>query len=103
MAVKIAYFDPFSGASGDMILGALLDAGLSLPALRAELGKVDLTGYRLRAEPVSQHGLHGTRVTVEVEEGSEERDWAAIRTLLEGSALREGVKRFAIIVFERLA
>ncbi len=64
--MRIAFFDPFSGASGDMILGALLDAGLPLPALRAELGKLDLAGYDLRVESVERHGLRGTRSTVAV-------------------------------------
>ena len=57
----LAFFDPFSGASGDMILGALLDAGAPLPGLRAELGKLGIGGFELRVEPVQQRGLSGTR------------------------------------------
>ena len=101
--MRIAFFDPFSGASGDMVLGALLDAGLPLPGLRADLGKLDLTGYKLAVEPVSQHGLRGTRVSVVVAADQPERDWSAIRTLLETSALEEPVKEAALGVFGRLA
>src|SRR5689334_15262897 len=80
--VKIAWFDPFSGASGDMILGALLDAGCPADALRAELARMPLTGYRLAVERASQHGIGGSHVEVVVEEGEVSRDWRAIRALL---------------------
>jgi len=101
--VRVAYFDPFSGASGDMILGALLDAGLSLSALRTELTKIDLTGYELRVEPVVQHGITGTRAVVSVTDDGASRDWAAIRDLLSASVLDDPVKAAALAVFQRLA
>ncbi len=101
--MRVALFDPFSGASGDMVLGALLDAGLPLPALRAELGKLGLGGWDLRVETVERHGLRGTRVAVEVDEDGAARDWAAIRGLLEASALGEAVKAVSLAVFGRLA
>jgi uncharacterized protein (TIGR00299 family) protein len=101
--VRIAYFDPFSGASGDMVLGALLDAGLPVPALRAELGKLDLAGYDLRAERVTRQGLAGTQVTVSVTGDQPARSWREIRPLIEGSALAEPVRGGALAVFERLA
>jgi len=101
--MHIAYFDPFSGASGDMVLGALLDAGLALPDLRAELGKLDVRGYELRAESLTRHGLRGTRVSVAVAGDQPGRDWAAIRALVAGSALDQGVKDAALAIFGRLA
>jgi len=102
--VKIAYFDPFSGASGDMTLGALVDAGLSLERLASELGRLNLRGYRLRAEPASQHGIHGTRVVVELtEETHHHRDWATIRGMIESSDLDAPVMSAALAMFERLA
>ncbi len=101
--MRIAFFDPFSGASGDMILGALIDAGVDLPTLRASLGKIDLSGYALSAERVSQHGIRGTRVTVNVASDQPQRDWQAIRVLLEGSALDPPVRDAAMTVFHRLA
>lgn len=48
--MQIAYFDCFSGISGDMILGALIDAGLDLHQLESELGKLKISGYRIRTE-----------------------------------------------------
>ncbi len=101
--MRIAYFDPFSGASGDMILGALLDAGLSLTALRAELGKLRLANYTLTVTHVNRHGLAGTSVTVTAGEDGVSRDWATIRDLLLASALAEPVRDRAIAIFQRLA
>src|SRR5215472_11465101 len=63
-ACMLAYLDCFSGISGDMLLGALLDAGLDLDALRAGLATLPLAGYTLTAERVSDHGISGTRVRV---------------------------------------
>src|SRR5680860_1676568 len=97
--VKIAYFDPFSGASGDMILGSLVDAGLPLADLTRELGKVRIGGYDIRAERTGQHGIHGTRVSVDVVEVAHSRTWAEIRQLIEKSELDRPVKAPALAIF----
>ncbi len=101
--MKIAYFDPFSGASGDMILGALVDAGLPVRDLTRELGKIRLGGYGLRTERASQHGIHGTRVVVDVTEDVHSRTWQEIRELIEGSELDDRIKDAAVAIFSRLA
>lgn len=101
--MKIAYFDPFSGASGDMMLGALIDAGLSLTALTTELSKLDIGGFKIRADRVGQHGIHGTRVTIDVRETSAHRTWSTIRGIIEESSLDEPAKVGALGVFEQLA
>lgn len=102
--MKIAYFDPFSGASGDMTLGALVDAGLSLERLSSELGKLRVGGYRIRAEQAGQHGIHGTRVVVElIEDDHHHRDWSTIRGIIDESDLDTPVKAAALSMFERLA
>jgi len=62
------YFDCFSGISGDMALGALLDAGLSLNALRAELAKLQLDGWSVDAEHGMRRYLSGTRALVHAPE-----------------------------------
>jgi pyridinium-3,5-bisthiocarboxylic acid mononucleotide nickel chelatase len=64
---RIAYFDCASGASGDMVLGALVDLGLPLDRLRAELAKLPLTGYRLDARKVERAGIQATKVDVVME------------------------------------
>jgi uncharacterized protein (TIGR00299 family) protein len=63
---RLVYFDCASGASGDMLLGALVDLGLPLDALRAELAKLPLEGYRLEARKVQRSGLQATKVDVRV-------------------------------------
>jgi hypothetical protein len=65
---RIAYFDCASGASGDMVLGALVDLGLPLDRLRAELAKLPLTGYRIAATKVTRAGIQATKVDVVVED-----------------------------------
>lgn len=101
--MRIAYFDPFSGASGDMILGALVDAGLRLSDLTTELSKLDIGGYSIGAERTGQHGIHGTRVTVDVTEDVHSRTWSDIRQIIEGSGLDQGIKAGGLRIFERLA
>lgn len=102
--MKVAYFDPFSGASGDMTLGALVDAGLPVERLSTELARLNLGGYRLHADRAGQHGIHGTRVTVEVT-GTDHhhRDWSTIRAMITDSDLDSPVKDAALAMFERLA
>ena len=101
--MTIARFDPFSGASGDMILGALIDAGLDLAALRDALAALPLAGYDLVAERVERHGITGTRFDVVVDDDATSRDWAAIRALIAGSGLDPTVRDRALAVFGRLA
>lgn len=62
--MRIAYFDCFAGASGDMILGAFLDAGLNLNALEKELKKIHLHGYELKVSKSVKRGITGTKLDV---------------------------------------
>jgi len=71
--MKIAYFDCFSGAAGDMVLGALLDAGLALDDLKAALAGLNVGGYDLRAERVSRGGIGATKLHVLLHEGHEHK------------------------------
>jgi len=65
MPMRIAYFDCFSGASGDMILGSMIDAGLSPRLLRQELNKLHLPSVQLKIRKVMRGGIAGTQVLVE--------------------------------------
>ena len=62
--MKIAYFDCFAGASGDMILGALLDAGLDIETLRSEVAKLGLSGYELGVKKIAKKGIAGSQALV---------------------------------------
>lgn len=103
--MRIAYFDPYSGASGDMTLGALVDVGVSLDAIRRSLAGLELTGYVLQAERVEQQGIHGTRVRVVVDPDAPQpsRTWRDIRALIERADLAEPIRQRALGIFSRLA
>jgi pyridinium-3,5-bisthiocarboxylic acid mononucleotide nickel chelatase len=62
--MRVAYLDCFSGISGDMLLGAIVDAGVSIDALRDEVAKLNVDGYRLDAEKAQRGELAATKVTV---------------------------------------
>ncbi len=103
--MRIAYFDTFSGASGDMIVGSLLDAGLSMDDLRADLARLALDGYRVGAGIVRKGGIAATQfeVSIEHDAGHPHRTLAGISALLDESLLSDGVRDKARRVFERLA
>ncbi|MDA8336109.1 MAG: LarC family nickel insertion protein [Peptococcaceae bacterium] len=102
--MKIAYFDCFSGISGDMCLGALLAAGVDAAAWRGELAKLPLSGYEIRQEKIQQNGITAANIFVDVVESDQpERHLADIVEIVQKSALSEEVKEKSIAVFQRLA
>ena len=104
---KICFFDCFSGISGNMFLGALLNAGLSREALRETLSRLNLPGWQLNCTPVSISGLQATSVQVQIEvqenETGTHRHLSDIRTILEQSDLDQAVIDRSLAVFTRLA
>jgi hypothetical protein len=86
-----------------MMLGALLDAGLELDHLRAELARLAVSGYTLNAETVKRRGLRGTHVTLDVSEHHVERHLDDIEAIIESSDLAEVVRRKSVATFRRLA
>jgi hypothetical protein len=102
--MRVAYLDCFSGISGDMLLGALIDAGASLEELRAELAKLPVAGYRVEAQETRRAGLRATKATVVLEEARQpHRRLPDILKLIDGSALPPFDKERAASVFRRLA
>ncbi len=102
--MTLAYFDCFSGISGDMTLGALVDAGVSLDVLRAELAKLNLPGYDLKAEKVNRSGIAATKVHVVIDQKDQKsRHLADILSIIEASTLSAAVKEKSSRVFTRLA
>ncbi len=102
--MTLAYFDCFSGISGDMILGALVDAGVSLDALRAELAKLDLSGYELKSEKVTRSGIAATKVTVAIgRKDQPSRRLADIVDLIDASSLSSSIKEKSGLIFKRMA
>jgi uncharacterized protein (TIGR00299 family) protein len=103
--VRGAYFDCPTGASGDMILGALLDLGLSLESLRAELGKLPLTGWELTSREVRRGAFRATKVDVEFDRAvhPHHRSLADVLRILCESRLAARMVEEAARVFTRLA
>jgi len=101
---KIAYFDCFSGASGDMLLATLLDVGLSLDDLKADLAQLDLADYELTAELAMQKGISGTQFDV-IDGGQERpaRNLHLIEKIISESGLNDRAKARSLAVFVRLA
>jgi hypothetical protein len=100
---SIAYLDCFSGISGDMLLGAMLDAGLSVDALRTELQKLDVGGWSLRSEAVNRGGIAATRAHVDLAEGAQpHRRLHDVLRIIEASSLAAADKQRAGDVFRRL-
>jgi uncharacterized protein (TIGR00299 family) protein len=102
---RVVYFDCPSGASGDMVLGALVDAGVPLEALRAELGKLGVAGWTLTAREVRRGAFRATKIDVEVDRAvpRESRHLADIVAILAGSGLPAAVVATATRIFTRLA
>jgi hypothetical protein len=101
--MTIAYFDCFAGAAGDMIVGALLDAGADFAALQAELAKLGLPGYRLQAAAVQRGGMGGTHFQVEpAEHDHHHRHLAEILEMIGRAGLSARVAANAKAVFRRL-
>ncbi|HET8601423.1 MAG TPA: nickel pincer cofactor biosynthesis protein LarC [Segeticoccus sp.] len=99
-----AWVDGSAGIAGDMLLGALLDAGASLRAVQAAVDAVAPDTVRLHVEEVLRAGLRATKVHVEL--GSPDqphRSWRHVRTALESAALQEAVAEPALRVFRRIA
>ncbi|MBV9281138.1 MAG: LarC family nickel insertion protein [Chloroflexi bacterium] len=108
--MRIAYFDALGGAAGDMILGALLDAGLGFEQLRIELKKLPVEGYTLTQERVRKRGVAATQFRVQLDHAGHRHDHDLPRgpTLpdleqgIASSGLEERVKDRARLIFRRL-
>lgn len=100
--MKILYFDCFSGAAGDMILGALLDAGASEAEVRDALASLDVDGWALELRPVRRGSIEATKADVVITGDQKSRGPAQIREILQAAALPDPVRARALRIFELL-
>src|SRR5215211_2563793 len=101
--MKTLYFDCFAGASGDMILGATVAAGVDPNFLREQLSLLSVTGFSVDFETVNRSGLSATYARVETAHEHKHRHLSDIKQIIEASGLREAVKQRAVQIFTRLA
>ncbi|MDP0491731.1 MAG: nickel pincer cofactor biosynthesis protein LarC [Verrucomicrobiota bacterium JB023] len=100
--MKTAYFDLISGASGDMLLGALIDAGLPAATLEAELAKLHLDDFHLHTKKVLKNCFSATKVDVHVHDHTPERHLADLQKVVNDSHLSAFVKEKANRIFYRI-
>jgi len=102
---KILYYDCFAGISGDMNLGALIDLGVDPAHLEHELGKLGISGFRLKVEKGSRKGISGTRARVIIDnpENEKHRHLHHIEEIIQGSSLPDRVKSRSLEIFSLIA
>ena len=103
---RAIYFDCFSGISGDMILGSLVDLGVDVKLIRKELKKINLKGYKLTSHQVKRNGITGTKINVVVDPSIEKtrqaRSFIDIKKLIVESSLSKNIKTDSIEIFRRI-
>lgn len=100
--MKTAYFDTFSGISGDMIVGAFISAGILLSDIESELHKLDLPGYSLSQKTVERNAISATLFEVHTQDHHHSRSLKDIIDLIKKSSLNEQVKERSIKIFNTL-
>lgn len=101
--MKVAYFDCFSGVSGDMILGSLIDAGLDISLLQTELAKLQVSGWNISAQKVLKNGITGTQFTVNATGDHHHRGLSDILDIIQKSSLKSSVKHSSAEIFRKIA
>jgi uncharacterized protein (TIGR00299 family) protein len=102
--LKIAYFDCFSGISGDMCLGALIDAGVFPVELEKELNKIRAVNFRFSVKKVKRSNIAACKTDVISEKHgkSTRKKWKDIEKIIHGSSLSKDIKKTGLDIFERL-
>jgi uncharacterized protein (TIGR00299 family) protein len=101
--MKTLYFDCFAGASGDMILGAMVAAGVDPDALRDQLSLLHVEGFKIDFETVDRSGLSATYARVETVHEHKHRHLSDIRRIIEESGVSDAAKDLSLRIFTRLA
>jgi uncharacterized protein (TIGR00299 family) protein len=101
--MRIAYFDCASGISGDMTLGALVDAGAELSTIQLGIDSLGLTGCRLVATEVKKRGFRATQITVEHQPEHAHRHLHHITAMIDRSTISPQARELATLIFRKLA
>jgi pyridinium-3,5-bisthiocarboxylic acid mononucleotide nickel chelatase len=100
--MRRAYFDCFSGISGDMVLGALVDAGADAAHMEAELRRLPVSRWQMRAERVKRRGIAATKIHVDTQEHHTHRGLAEILGMIHAAGFAPRVAERASRIFTRL-
>lgn len=104
--MKTVYFNCFSGISGDMCLGAFVDAGLDINVLSSELKKIPIDNYKLKAKKTIKGGITATKVDVLISERGNNykrgRKWKDVAEIIESSQISENIKNKGLQLFKKL-
>lgn len=100
---RILYLDCFSGISGDMMVGALIDLGVDLQYIKNELKNLDIGGYELKSSKVKINAIYATRFQVNVKKDQPPRSYKDIKNLIVSSRLQSTIKELALKIFEKIA
>lgn len=101
--MTIGYFDCFSGISGDMILGALIDLGVETEFLKKELKKINLHSYQINVKKVEKNYITGIDVNIDVNQNQPNRSYNDIKKLISNSSLDTKIKKNSLKIFQKLA
>ncbi len=101
--MKTLYFDCFAGASGNMVLGALIAAGVDSSVLKSELEKLNLPEFEIAVEKVDRSGISSTHVRVEIPDEKNHRHLPEIERIINESSLSDSVRERSIEIFRQLA
>ena len=101
--MKILYFDCFSGISGDMIIGALIDLGFDFNFLKDELKKLNLKGYEIESKKIIKNGISSTKFNVVEKHNHEERNLKEINKIIDNSKLDNEIKNLIKKIFNKIA
>ena len=101
--MRTLYFDCFAGASGDMILGSLVSAGVDQEALRQQLSLLSVDGFSIDFDTVSKSGLSATYARVQTVHEHKHRHLSDIKTIIEKSKLSTSIKQRSVAIFTKLA
>lgn len=97
------HLDPTTGVSGDMLLGALFDAGAPVDAVRADLERLDVPGWTLDVEPVVRHGISGSLARVATADTATHRSASELRRIITAAGLPAAIADRSIAVIDRIA
>ncbi len=100
---KILYIDCFSGISGDMMIGAMIDIGISPDYIRDELKKLDISGYRIESRKVKAGPISAHKFDVIIIGEQPHRNYENIKNIIAGSMLDTKIKEISLNIFEHIA